>query len=471
MERLAGRYELATEVTRGKGRAIWQGRDSVLDRAVGILVLDRDHPRAAAVRAAATTSARVEHPGLLRVIDADVDDGRVFVVTPWWPGITLAERLASGPLAAGEATTVIRHVADALAASAAAGVHHLVLDPRDVVLTDHGAVLVGVGVRAALEEVVAGDDADQVDAWRLGALLYSALTARWPGDACAGLPSAPIVDGRVARPRQVRAGVPRPLDDVVWRCLDPEADRPLTTPQAIANALDDAEQTADLSGRGAALAGASVASWPWARMGLAALAAIVVAALALVGVQVWQDAGRPEATGSPTPQPSPSGPATSAPPTPTDELTALPLAGVRAFDPAGDGKENDSEAALAVDGDSATAWRTVTYTSRDLGGLKPGVGLLLDLGGVTDVGGVDLELVGRGTDLQVLVSERAKVRPGDAAPTRGFRRLASARGAGDRVTFRPLEPTSARWVLVWLTALPVDTDGYRGGVAEVTVLQ
>ena len=469
MERLAGRYELATEVTRGKGRAIWQGRDSVLDRSVGILVLDRDHPRAAAVRAAATTSARVEHPGLLRVIDADVDDGRVFVVTPWWPGVTLAERLATGPLSAAEATTIVRHVAEALSASAAAGVHHLVLDPRDVVLTDHGAVLVGVGVRAALENVTAGDDADQVDAWRLGALLYAALTARWPGEACAGLPPAPIVDGRAARPRQVRAGVPRPLDDVVSRCRDPEAQQPLTTPQAIADALDETEQSADPSGRSAALAGASVASWPWARIGLAAIAAIVVAALVLIGVQVWQDAARPEATGSPTPPPSPT--PTSPPSTPTEELTTVPLAAVSAFDPAGDGTENDDEADLAVDGDATTAWRTVTYTTRDLGGLKPGVGLLLDLGEVTDVSGVDLELVGRGTDLQVLVSERAKVRPTDAAPTRGFSRLASVRGAGDRVALRSSQPTPARWVLVWLTALPVDTDGYRGGVAEVAVLQ
>jgi putative peptidoglycan lipid II flippase len=145
------------------------------------------------------------------------------------------------------------------------------------------------------------------------------------------------------------------------------------------------------------------------------------------------------------------------------------VAAVSAFDPAGDGTENDADAELAVDSDPTTAWRTVVYTTRDLGGLKPGVGLLLDLGATTDVSGVDLELVGRGTDLQVLVSNRAKVRPTAAAPTRGFSRLGAVRGAGDRVTLRSAQPTPARWVLIWLTALPVDTDGYRGGVAEVVV--
>jgi putative peptidoglycan lipid II flippase len=472
MERLAGRYELVTEVTRGQGRAVWQGRDAVLDRAVGILLLDRDHPRADEVRAAASTAARVEHPGLLRVIDADVDDGRVFVVTPWWPGITLAERLAAGPLPPAEATAVVRHVAEALSATAADGVHHLVLDPRDVVLTDHGAVLVGVGVRAALAGVTPGPDADQVDAWRLGALLYAALTARWPGDACAGLGPAPMVDGRVARPRQVRAGVPRPLDDVVWRCLDAEAEDPLATPQAVAEALEETHQSTDVAGRGAGMAGSSLASWPWARIGMVLIGATAVAAATLIGVQVWQDANRPEATAgtTPTPTPTPS-PSSSSPLTPTDALTPIPVAAVSAFDPAGDGTENDEDAKLAVDQDATTAWRTVVYASRDLGGLKPGVGLLLDLRTTTDVSGVDLELVGRGTDLQVLVSDRARVRPTDPAPTRGFSRLGAVRGAGDRVTLRSAQPVPARWVLIWLTALPVDTDGYRGGVAEVVVLQ
>lgn len=466
MERLAGRYELVTEVARGLGRTMWRGHDSVLDRAVGVLVLDRDHPQAEAVREAAAAVARVEVPGLLRVIDADVDDGRVFVVTRWLPGPTVAERLASGPLSPTQAVATVGQVSEALAAAAELGVHHLVLDPRDVVLTDHGAVLVGAGVRAALEGVPADDDAAAVDAWRLGALLYATLTGRWPGHPCAGLPAAPTVDGRLARPRQVRAGVPTDVDDVTWRCLDPEAEHPLTDPAAVAAAVGRLQANGSTTRSGDPGSGWGVLDWPWARMGLAVIAGIVLAGLVLGGVSFWRDADRPGPTTTPTPTattvPTSSPTGTSATPV---EVTAA-----AAFDPAGSGGENDDEADAAVDGDPTTAWHTLTYTTRDLGQLKPGVGLLLDLGEPTQVGGVELELVGRGTDLQVLTATRTRPRSRPTDPLRDFTVLGSVQGAGDRVTLRSPQPVRARWVLVWLTAVPAAADGYQGGVAEATVL-
>ena len=160
MERLAGRYDLESEVARGRGRTLWRGRDTVLDRPVGVLLLDPGHPHADAVRQAARRASAVEHPGLLRVIDTAEDAGRVFVVTRWLAGAPLSDQLASGPLAPDQARAVVAAVAEALAAAAAEDVHHLVLDPRDVLLTDHGVVVVGVGVRAALEELIVGSSSE-----------------------------------------------------------------------------------------------------------------------------------------------------------------------------------------------------------------------------------------------------------------------------------------------------------------------
>jgi hypothetical protein len=57
------------------------------------------------------------------------------------------------------------------------------------------------------------------------------------------------------------------------------------------------------------------------------------------------------------------------------------------FDPPpGDGSEHDGEAALAVDGDAATAWETEGYSSREFGNLKDGVGLVLTLSEGADLG-------------------------------------------------------------------------------------
>jgi hypothetical protein len=51
---------------------------------------------------------------------------------------------------------------------------------------------------------------------------------------------------------------------------------------------------------------------------------------------------------------------------------------VLTFDPEGDGVENDQLANAAIDGDPSTAWKTVCYSSKSLGG-KSGVGLVVTL--------------------------------------------------------------------------------------------
>jgi len=58
-----------------------------------------------------------------------------------------------------------------------------------------------------------GDDkVPYANTYSLGALLYFALTGRWPGKATGSLSPAPTEEGRLCSPRQVRAGVPRDLD-------------------------------------------------------------------------------------------------------------------------------------------------------------------------------------------------------------------------------------------------------------------
>ena len=65
---------------------------------------------------------------------------------------------------------------------------------------------------------------------------------------------------------------------------------------------------------------------------------------------------------------------------PTVATLTQGIARLTSYDPDGDdGTENDSLVSLAVDGDPSTAWTTVCYSSKFLGG-KGGVGLVADLG-------------------------------------------------------------------------------------------
>jgi hypothetical protein len=197
----------------------------------------------------------------------------------------------------------------------------------------------------------------------------------------------------------------------------------------------------------------------------------------LVAWQFWESSARPdEPSGAPSGTSPPDSP--SATPSATDaESEPIPIRRATAFDPAGDNTENDADTALAIDGDLTTEWTTVSYASRNLGGLKPGVGLELSLGREQSVSGVELQLVGRGADVQVWAARPTTdpkgappPTPDPADPLAGYRKLASVRGASDLVRLRFSPPVTTDRVLIWFTALPASSDGYRGGVVEASVL-
>jgi hypothetical protein len=138
------------------------------------------------------------------------------------------------------------------------------------------------------------------------------------------------------------------------------------------------------------------------------------------------------------------------------------------FDPDGNpSSENPDEVPLATDGNPATGWTTMTYTRPALGGLKPGVGLLIDLGSDRSVGSVQVRLGGSPTDLALYAAPRGT----STAPANvtSMRRVAVEKGAGGEVTLRPRHGTRTRYLVVWLTSLPPVAGGYRGEIDELTI--
>jgi hypothetical protein len=143
-----------------------------------------------------------------------------------------------------------------------------------------------------------------------------------------------------------------------------------------------------------------------------------------------------------------------------------PIRGITAtaYDPLGNdgGRENDQDAPKAVDGDAATAWETSTYRNRpDLGGLKDGVGLVLDPGAARQARTLTLDLTAAGTDFTVYATDDATV-PGSID---GWQELTSEEDADDKLTVE-LSGGPHRYYLVWFTKLAPADGGYRIGVAE-----
>jgi len=192
------------------------------------------------------------------------------------------------------------------------------------------------------------------------------------------------------------------------------------------------------------------------------LAGIVALAIAvLIGMFIAFDVGR----GKDAPTSHPTG--ASAKPTATG--SPIRIVAAHDFDPEGDPpSENPGEVPLAIDGKPSTGWRTLTYRDDPhLGGLKSGVGLVLDLGSQQEVGSVEVTLVGAPTDLELWAAP-----PGDNDPPAELsdtRRIAGLSADGTSALLRVDPAQHTRFLVVWLTKLPAVTGGFRGEIAEVTV--
>src|SRR3954453_1777651 len=217
---LAERYRLTDLLTESQGGRFWRAFDSVLQRDVAVHIIPLSDERAPLLREAARRSATVVDRRMLRVLDIDEAADRCFVVNEWGSGTSLDILLAHGePLSPTVAAWIVAEVGDTLALAHDAGVAHGRLVPENVLIDQDGAVrLIGFAVDAALHGLppgrIATDDVDLVG------LLYAGLTGKWAGISRSLVPPAPSEHGRVLRPRQVRAGIPRPLDSLCDHVLN-----------------------------------------------------------------------------------------------------------------------------------------------------------------------------------------------------------------------------------------------------------
>jgi putative peptidoglycan lipid II flippase len=164
----------------------------------------------------------------------------------------------------------------------------------------------------------------------------------------------------------------------------------------------------------------------------------------------------------------------STPASSTAQPTKLIIANARDFDPQGDDQtENPDEVKFAYDGDSATRWRTVQYFGNPkLGNLKRGVGLVLDLGTPQSVRSLQLTLSGTGTSVQFRVpkSDPPQTSKPPMRSDKLWRTVGAESKAGGSATLTADEDVTTRYVLVYLTSLPKEGTGYRGGIYEVEVM-
>jgi hypothetical protein len=452
----------------------------------------------------------------------DAPGGAAYVVNEWIDGETLADRLRSGPMPEREVRLVLRRLAEGVAEAHKAGLAVGGLGLDNVVLRPNG--LVGLRAVPAAAGTFDGDVAalgELLEACLTGTgsaaqklsgpsdLVALARRARSsePGQALSSVAAMAALLAERPRGSSTPSSSNRTDDGDGrrWRSRRPESDadapvrlepgalppvppmpavRPVGTGGPLpagslggdtidASALESAPSHDDesfgmLPSTDTGARSLSDDEDGARRHRLVVVGLPLLALAVVIGLAFWFGSSVLSVTGS-VDDTQGSLPSASAPAGGSEEPApaAGPTAAITAasvFDPFGDGEpENDDEVPLSYDGDPATSWSTLAYRgSPAFGNLKPGVGILYDLGSSQSLSGVTLTSPVPGATVEVRTGEA------DGEALDDFAVAADATlEAESEVTFD--EPVTARYVLVWVTGLVDAADGFTAQLAEVSV--
>jgi hypothetical protein len=187
---------------------------------------------------------------------------------------------------------------------------------------------------------------------------------------------------------------------------------------------------------------------------------LIALAIGLVGVGFFLSGGSAPVVPTPTSQAESSTTVTTVMPT-TSQVSSVTAVDAAAYDPFGEGGENDQLASNLIDGDTTSEWRTERYLD-PIVLLKPGVGVTVRVVGVPR----RLEAIGMTPDtlFEIYWSPQRLDEPA------AWERIAGGT-ATPGSTAIDLPPRQGGFWLVWLTQLAVQEDGtYLSAIAELRFL-
>jgi serine/threonine protein kinase len=238
-------YEILDTLGAGDLGTVYKARQLRLGRTVALemsAARGRLHPaRLARVRPEAEAVAQLHHPNIREVYDFGEHNGELYVATEHVEGGSLADGLAGPPKPPEQTAALVETLARAVHHAHQRGLVHGSLRPSRVLLGADGTPkITGFGLAGLLrdEPSAAPEQVDDraaalgpaTDVHALGAMLHELLTGR---------PPVPADTGRDTPepPRHGRPEVPRGLEGICLKCLEPEPARRYPSAAALAEDL------------------------------------------------------------------------------------------------------------------------------------------------------------------------------------------------------------------------------------------
>jgi serine/threonine-protein kinase len=284
-----GDYELTDELGRGGMGVVYRASQVSLDREVAVKMILRGQFASRTDRerfeTEAQAAARLDHPGIVPVYEVGEIDSRPYFSMKYVAGVTLAQRLAAGPLPSREAARILAAVARAIHFAHMRGVLHRDLKPSNILLDEHGqphvsdfglakqitdadtmtksGIMLGTPAYVAPEQAVGARSqvGPHSDVYSLGVILYHMLTGRPPFQAASPAEMVLLVlEQDPVPPRMLNPKADRDLEMICLRCLQKPIDLRYPSAAALADDLEAYLNDESISARSGRF-GQILASW------------------------------------------------------------------------------------------------------------------------------------------------------------------------------------------------------------------
>lgn len=247
-------YNLLEPIGHGSLGEVYRARDTRVGRTVALKILPSavvDYPsRLSSVLDEARIAATLSHPNIATLFDVGEENGRYDLAYEFAAGRGLREEMGGAAMNPRRALDLAMQLADALADAHAHGIIHGDIRPGTIMVTAKGsAKILDFGLtrwtrggllraRAALdpdvlpteavsvvaylspEQALGGAVDARTDVFSLGTLTYELITGRNPfAAATPGATIVNVIQGKVLRPSQAIAGLPKEIDDTLMRAL------------------------------------------------------------------------------------------------------------------------------------------------------------------------------------------------------------------------------------------------------------
>ena len=243
---ISGKFRITAEIGRGGMGIVYEAEDTALERAVALKFLPAELTGNPEARERflheARAVSRLDHPNICTVHEiGETEAGKMFIVMSRYKGVSLKDKLASGPLRPGEVVRIAVQIADGLAEAHARGIVHRDIKPGNIFVTDEGTVKIldfglakladglrltspgtTLGTAAYMSpEQARGDDVDaRTDIWSLGIVLYEMVAGELPFRS--GKDPA-VIHAILHEPptpvKELRAGFPAEMEALIARAL------------------------------------------------------------------------------------------------------------------------------------------------------------------------------------------------------------------------------------------------------------